>query len=141
MKKVIPMKLSLFGSRNVPEHTLILPLKKHGDQQANSQKDTKDCSEHSSWKRQFCKLRNWFLRDDENYGSERFLCKARKILIRLKKAKEAERKQKELNKAITNMEEQRKKFEYLRNDTYRDQFQNMEAKLDLLISNLTTQND
>ena len=132
-KHLIPMKLFLFGSRFVPDNELTMPLKESRKHQEGKK--------YNWWKSSYWRIQDWFLRTDENYGSERFLCKARKILIRLKKAKEAERKQKQLEKEIDKIEEQRKTFEHLRNNTYRDQIQNMEKKLDFLISKLSHEYD
>ena len=99
-------------------------------------------SNHLTLKELLLKFKKWFLRSNEDYGSEPFLHKARKILIRLKKAKEAERKQNQLHDEIYRIEGQRKKkFELLRNSTYRDQIQSIETKLDIMLAKFASTDD
>ena len=137
-KYVKSMKLSLFKSRFITDNTLIMPLKNPEDEEEEEKQEVK---KYNWWKSSYLKIKYWFLRTDENYGSERFLCKARKVLIRLKKAKETERKQTRLEKEIDKIEEQRKSFEQIRNNAYRDQIQNIENKLDFLVSKLSNEYD
>ena len=137
------MKLSLFGSKDVPKHTLTLPLMRSNNDNVDEKKPFQQgMNNHLTLKEMLLKFKNWFLRSDEDYGSEPFLHKARKILIRLKKAKEAERKQSQLQDEIYRIEGQRKKkFELLRNDTYRDQIQSLETKLDIVLAKLASTDD
>lgn len=141
--KMIPMKLSLFGSKDVPKHTLTLPLMRCNKDKVDEERSPQqEKSNQLTLKKQLLKFKSWFLRSNEDYGSEPFLHRARKISIRLKKAKEAERKQNQLHDEIYRIEGQRKKkFELLRNDTHRDQIQSIETKLDILLAKSTGEDD
>jgi hypothetical protein len=122
-KHVIPMKLFLFHSKYLKgTKTLTLPLESEEIEPTSGS--------------YFLRIKNWLTTDEVNYGCEDFLSKARKILIRLKKTKERERKQRELKGEI-NILEKRKKFEQLKNETLTDQIRNMENMLQYIISQMS----
>ena len=129
-RTIFPMKLFLFTcSKHIKDNKLVFPLQEINVQIKNQDQNKKRNNSV------ICKFINWLTKRNPNFGSEDFLKKARKILIRLKKAKEAERKQKRLKEEIKKLEE-RQMFERLRNETYFEQTQNMETMLQQLVSKL-----
>ena len=134
-RKTVPMKLDLFkSSKHLRANRLIFPLEE------DKSKTTKNVDQKRLQESWLLRFKKWLTNSDPNYGSDDFLRKARKIVIRLKKAKQAERKQKQLMEEIEQLDK-RKNLTRLQSETNFEQIQNIETMLQQLMSKLMHDNE
>ena len=119
-KYLIPTKLFLFQSEYLSStKRLAFPLK----EEVETEHSCAPCLIY---------IRSWLTSNDINSGSEVFLGKARKILIRLRKATRFNKRQKELRTEMNQLAEV-KRFEKLKIQALTDQISNLDNKLEYLM--------
>jgi len=146
---IVPSRILVFNSTRLTKEPdlplrLILPL---GESTSDTQSERNCCDRAKSCFHSVLGLLNYNY--DENYGSDAFIERARKILTRLWKAKVQKNKQKELAEEIRKLEDQnqarneekpaererqeknfpefcKKRFERLKDETLKDQIRNLE---------------
>ena len=146
---IVPSRILVFKSTRLTKEPdlplrLILPL---GESTSDTQSERNCCDRAKSCFHSVLELLNYNY--DENYGSDAFIERARKILTRLWKAKVQKNKQKELAEEIRKLEDKKqarneenpaemerqekifpefckKRFERLKDETLKDQIRNLE---------------